>query len=224
MGTENLATRLAPLTDFLGSSPLTAAVAELEYALEGCGAEEVTRRLEEQNVSAELLGAAFLARNEFGRINDVIHAAAIAISLQSLLEPGEVLKRPSLAAGNDPSRPFDVETNRRIAEFKLARWDGHDAGRKRQLFKDLVHLAAYDAGDRRAELYVLGNRPATFLATTRSTAAWALNRISDKTRVLFEHRFGSVETPIPEFVRGAAAHVQVIDLEEILPQHFASSV
>jgi hypothetical protein len=210
------------LTEFLGSGPLTAAVAELEYALEGCSAEDLTLRLQEQGVSTDLLSAAFVARREFGRINDVIHAAAVAISLPSLLEPGEVLKRPSLAAGNDPSRPFDVETDRRIAEFKLARWDGHDAGRKRQLFKDLVHLAAHDADDRRAELYVLGTRPATFLTTTTSTAAWALNRMSDKTRLLFEQRFGSVQTPIPEFVSRAAAHVQIINLEEALPQYFAS--
>jgi hypothetical protein len=167
------------------------------------------------------LRSAFFARREFGRINDVIHAAAIAISLPHLLQPGEVLKRPSLAACNDPSRPFDVETDRRIAEFKLSRWDGHDAGRKRQLFKDLVYLAAFEADACKAELYVLGTRPETFLTTTVSTAAWALNRMSDKTRLLFEERFGSLQTPIPAFVSGPAAHVRIIDLERVLPQYFS---
>lgn len=70
-------------------------------------------------MSEELLRSAFYARAEFGRINDLIHAAAIALALPHLLATGEVLKRPSLAAGNDPSRPFDVETDRRVAEFNL---------------------------------------------------------------------------------------------------------
>jgi hypothetical protein len=120
---------------------------------------------------------------KFGRINDVIHAVAIALTLPRLLEPGERLKRPSLAAGNDPSRPFDIETDRRAAEFKLSRWTGHDAGRKRQLFKDLVHLAAADVSERSVELYVLGTRPQQFLTTTSSTAGWALNRMADNCRV-----------------------------------------
>lgn len=73
--------------------------------------------------------------------------------------------------GNDSTRPYAVATDRRVAEFKLSRWDGHDAGRKRHLFKDLVHLAAADHACRTVELYVLGSRPAQFLRTTRSVAA-----------------------------------------------------
>lgn len=218
---SDLGTRLKPLTSFLGTSPLTLAIAELEHALDGCTTEELVSRLNERGVSAELLRAAFDARREFGRINDVIHATSIAITLRHVLEPGEVLKRPSLAAGNDPSRPFDVETDRRFAEFKLSRWDGHDAARKRQLFKDLVHLAALEPDGRQAELYVLGSRPIRFLTTTISTAAWALNRMSDTTRGLFEQEFGSLQIRIPAFVSGPAAHVRIIDLEEVLPEYFA---
>jgi hypothetical protein len=91
--------------------------------------------------------------------------------LVELLEPDETLRRPSLAAGNDPSRPYDVETDQRIAEFKLAQWGGNDAMRKRHVFKDLVHLAA-DSSGRRPELYVLGQQPRRFLSETRSSAAW----------------------------------------------------
>jgi hypothetical protein len=64
-----------------------------------------------------------------------------------VLEPGEVLKRPSRAAGNDPGRLFDVETNLRAAEFKLARWtNGGNGGREKDLFKDLVLLTQAPAG------------------------------------------------------------------------------
>lgn len=180
-------------------------------------------RLAEEGVTDDLLRAAFVARAEFGRINDLIHAAAIGLALPRLLQRGERLRRPSLAAGNDPSRPFDLETDRRIAEFKLSRWDGHDAGRKRQLFKDLVHLAAATADGRQAELYVLGVRPIRFLNQTTSTAAWALNRMADKTKETFERQFGSTNIPIPQFLDGPAAHVRVVDLEVALPHLFAAA-
>lgn len=221
---EDLPTRLAPLTEFMGVAPLTDAIAALEKAMDGRKAEDVPSVLADAGVSIDLLSSAFYARARFGRVNDVIHATAIALALPHLLEPNESLKRPSLAAGNDPSRPFDVETDRRVAEFKLARWDGHDAGRKRQLFKDLVHLAAADVEGRVAELYVLGTRPAQFLNETTATAAWALNRMADKTKRMFEDRFGSMLVPIPTFVNGPAAHVRIIDLEQVVPELFTPQV
>jgi len=224
MATTSLEAALAPLTRFLGVAPLTDSIARLEYALEGCTGEEAPGRLHERGVSSDLLRAGLLARERFGRINDLIHATAIALALPHLLCPGETLRRPSLAAGNDPSRPYDVETDLRIAEFKLARWAGSDAGRKRHLFKDVVHLAAADHGGRSVELYVLGQQPAHFLQMTTSTAAWALNRMADHTRQLFEQRFGSLRTPIPDFINGPAAHVAVIDLEQRLPQLFPPSM
>lgn len=76
----------------------------------------------------ELLSAAITVRRDLGRISDLIHAAAIVLVLPQVLEDGEqIINRPSLAAGNDPSRPYDLETNRRVAEFKLSRWAGTDA-------------------------------------------------------------------------------------------------
>lgn len=46
--------------------------------------------------------------------------------------------------------------------------------RKRQTFKDLMMLAV-DTSGRRAELFVIGPEPCRFLATSTSTAAWALD-------------------------------------------------
>jgi hypothetical protein len=66
--------------------------------------------------------AALTGRESLGRLNDLIHAAGIVVALPHLLEDGEeIAVRPSLAVGNDPSRPFHLETDRRVAEFKLAR-------------------------------------------------------------------------------------------------------
>ena len=222
MSGQGLEAQLAALGEYMERGPLTASIAQLEHALAGCDHTDLSGQLEAHGMTPDVLRAAFVARENFGRINDLIHAAAISLALPHILEPGEKLRRPSLAAGNDPTRLYDVETDRRIAEFKLSRWDGHDGGRKRQLFKDLVHLAAADHAGRSVELYVLGSRPAQFLATTRSVAEWGLNRGADRTRQLFEERFGSLQVPIPKFVSGPAAHVQIIDLEVRLPKVFAS--
>jgi hypothetical protein len=113
-----------------------------------------------------------------------------------------------------------LETNRRVAEFKLSRWTGSDAMRKRNTFKDLVHLAAEGSG-RAAELYVLGDKPIRFLQASASTARWGLDR-SPTTQELFKERFGSLETSIADFVCGPGMGVQVIDLEKSLPQLFGT--
>jgi hypothetical protein len=68
---------------------------------------------------------------------------------------------------------------------------------------------------------VLGDRPVRFLRETRSTARWALDRFP-ATRGLFEDRFGSLDTPIPQFTSGAAHKVKIINLEERLPDLFSA--
>jgi hypothetical protein len=157
-------------------------------------------------------------RSTVGRINDVIHAAAISQVLTQVLEPGEeVTVRPSLAAGNDPSRPFDVETNLRVAEFKIAEWKGKDAMRKRGVFADLVNLAADDS-DRKAQLYVVADAPIHFLRSSTSSASWGLNRSGPNTRERYAERFDPEwKLSISEFTAGPAAHVELIDLRTFLP-------
>lgn len=209
------------LDKFLDDGSLTTVIAGLEHDLDGCNRDSLQAVLDGHDISPELLRGAMLVRERLGRISDVIHATAIALVLAESMRPGEVLARPSLAAGNDPSRPYDVESDQRVAEFKLARWDGSDAMRKRHVFKDLVTLTA-DASGRHAELYVLGDRPVRFLHETRSTARWALDRFP-ATRELFEDRFGSLDTPIPQFTNGPAHKVKIINLEEWLPDLFSTT-
>ena len=135
--------RLAAFLD----RPLTEQIAQLERDIDGCSGDGAAEVVRAAGVDGPLLDAAIDVRVRLGRINDLIHAAAIVLSIPRILRPGErLVRRPSLAAGNDPSRPFDLETDLRVAEFKLAVWKGADAMRKRQTVKDLVHLAAEDSG------------------------------------------------------------------------------
>lgn len=205
------------LLAFLGGGRLTDVVAALEHELAGASGKEAAAAVDAVGIDASLLASALLVRRDLGRLNDLIHACAITLCLPHILLPGEtIVRRPSLAAGNDESRPYDLETDRRVAEFKLARWSGADAMRKRGVFHDLVHLAAAD-GDRVPELYVVGQAPIRFLRTTTARAAWGLDN-SPSTQVLFAERFGSLTTPIGQFTEEAAAHVRLIDLAEVLPE------
>lgn len=81
-------------------------------------------------------------------MSDLIHAAAIVVLLPRLLGEGEVVtNRPSLAAGNDPARPFDLETNLRVAEFKLSQWAGADAMTKRKCSRTWCTWLPMNRGD-----------------------------------------------------------------------------
>lgn len=196
--------------------PLTERIAQLEHDLEQATAAEAATVADHAGVDGTLLDAALDVRAGLGRLNDLVHAVAILLLLPHILDTDErVARRPSLAAGNDRSRPYDLETDRRIAEFKLSVWKGADALRKRQTFKDLVHLAADDSG-RNAELYVVGDAPIRFLRTSRSTAQWALDR-SPAVNRLFTNRFGPLNTPIGDFTTGPGAHVRLVDLSELAP-------
>lgn len=213
---------LQRLQRFAQAHPLTAGLAQLEWDLAGATGVTMAARAGTFGIDADLLRSAITVREAVGRINDLIHAASIVLIAQRILEPDEVLKRPSLAAGNDPTRLFDLETDRRVAEFKLSQWRGADAARKRQTFKDLVELAA-EPSDRRAQLYVLGPRPLQFLRHSTSSAAWALAK-SPTVLIRFAEHFGSPESiSVAEFTAGMAAEVDLVDLAELAPDLFVAS-
>ena len=209
------------LLSFLKGGALTKTIADLEYALDGKDSDALGAVATEAGITFDLLAATMAVRAELGRMSDLIHAAGIVLALPHLLEPGERVKgRPSLAAGNDPSRPFDLETDRRVAEFKLSVWmAGSNAMRKRQTFKDLVGLAL-DTSGRRAELYVLGPQPDRFLRGSKSMASWALDRSAESLKKRFVTRFGSLEMPVSTFTSTYAKDVVVIDLATKLPDIF----
>lgn len=170
-------------------------------------------------MSVELLHAALTVRRDIGRLNDLIHALAIGLTLESLLDPDErITVAPSLAAGNDAAtQTFDLQTDRRAAEFKLSVWTGHDSQRQRGLFGDLVNLAAHAPAGHTAQLFAVGQRPGKWLHNTRSRVAWALDGANRSTVAAVEHLGAPHELPIPEFAHTYAARVEVVDLNKHIP-------
>lgn len=207
------------LADFMAGLSLTSRVATLEDALVGADGPSATAIAADSDIITETLTAALAVREIFGRVSDVIHALVITLALPRILEPDEVITiRPSLAAGNDPSRKFDLETNKRVAEFKVSGWTGADSMRKRGAFVDLVHVAL-DESPRAKYVYVLGGSSRRFLESTTSTAAWGFTRKSSLQRDAFEARWGPAEDiTIAAFRRNHAAEVRIVDLYDVLPE------
>ena len=128
--------KLAALLRFLDRGPLALTIGSLEQALAGCDREDILDVLDEHVLTPAALEAACVAREKLRRLSDVIHAAAIALILPQLLEPGERVTHTSLAVRTDLTDPFDLQTDRRVARFQLAMWDGADAKRRRLLVRD----------------------------------------------------------------------------------------
>jgi hypothetical protein len=219
-GAVDLSESFAALLTFAGGS-LTKTVADLEQSFQQSDAPGIQAALDQRRITAGALEAGLVARDHLGRLNDIVHAAAITAVLPLLLEPDERVEFVSLAAGNSPNRPFDLATDRRIGEFKLSRWDGHDTARKLHLTKDLVHLAA-DVSGRRAQLFVLDQRPIQFAVKSKSPIANLLRRFP-ATLELFKAEFGDPTVSISQFRSAAAARVEIIDLRPILGQVIAAA-
>ena len=112
----------------------------LEIRLTGLDGATARSIIDHEDLGEEKLDAALLIKLVAGQINVLVHAVGIVNALPYLLEKGEVVESVSLGAGNS-GRKHDLETDRRVAEFKFIRWRGADAVRQDNLFADLFNLA-----------------------------------------------------------------------------------
>lgn len=197
---------------FLATNSLTSTLAGLEALLKGAGGERAEQIAANSGFDEDLVDSALVVRERVGMLDTLIHAAVITQVLPLILEDDEVLAAPpSLGAGNDPSRPFDLETNFRVAEFKLSSWKGRDSQRQRGLFADVVGLSL-DRTGRRRQMYVVGDLPVKFLATSNSDAAKMLS----KAALHLRNPDGLLNCmSVSEFTR--EADIKVINLQDLIP-------
>jgi hypothetical protein len=176
----NLAEAIAALDRFSGQD-LTRTLSRIELAIEGRATDACAALLLEHHAQHNALAAAGLVKRLAGQINVIIHALGILLCLPEVLQPGEVVESISLGAGNT-GKPFDLETNRRIAEFKFIAWrGGPEAIRQNSIFKDFYCLAEHDS-PKSKHLYVLGTKfPLKFLNGRR-----ALKSVLSKNVGLYE--------------------------------------
>lgn len=195
---------------------LTARIGSLEQAVRQRPAGEVEALLSSEQLEDQLVAAARLVKAMAGQINTLIHCAGILISLPHILDRDETVEYVSLGAGNT-GREFDLETDRRVAEFKFIDWrGGSETIRQNNLFSDLFGLATADT-DKRRLLYLLGtDHPLRFLNGGRSLTS-VLSRLP-KVRRRFDElyeagRFATVR----DYWHTVENQVELADLRQLVP-------
>ena len=191
---------------------LTVTLGRIEGAVRGLSVEDCGAFLESEGVDRGALAAAAELKRLAGQINVTIHALGILLCLPHILEAGETVQYVSLGAGNT-GRQFDLETNRRIAEFKFIRWrGGAETIRQNSIFKDFYLLAEHPTSKRKY-LYVLGTQHVwKFLRGGRALTS-VLSR-NNKLRDLFFERFGKQFQTVGEYY---GVHHRLVEIEDVSP-------
>lgn len=201
------------LSRFAGSN-LTDTLSRIEESVRGVTAERASSFLAEAGAERAVLAAAGEMKRLAGQINVTIHALGILLCLPQLLEEGEHVEYVSLGAGNT-GRQFDLETNRRVAEFKFINWrGGSESIRQNSIFKDFFMLAD-SPSTKRKYLYLLGTAHALkFLHGGRSIRS-VLSR-HDKMQKLFFSRFGDRYTKVRDYYEAQQGAVAIVDVSDWL--------
>jgi hypothetical protein len=145
---------LVKIEGFKGSS-LKARLSQLEELAVNISMSGSTGFCTEQGIDARLMLSARRVKAAAAQIDEVIHSVGILQSLSQILEPDEQIEYVSLGAGNT-GKKFDLETNKRVAEFKFIDWQPKsNTIRENGIFKDFYGLAEHET-TKKKELYVIG--------------------------------------------------------------------
>lgn len=212
---EGLVEAVARLDALTKASGLTSWIAGLEVGLQGEDGANVRAAIERDGIGRETLDAALLIKRVSGQINVLVHAIGILNALPYILEPGERVESLSLGAGNT-GRPYDLETDQRVAEFKFIAWrGGPESIRQNQLFKDLFYLVSRPTTKRRY-LYVVGKaRPMHFFEHSRALTSVLSKDAATETR--FRQMYGEQFRTVREYYTTVRHLVEIVDLADLVP-------
>ena len=210
----NLVTALRAVEEFAKGDALTTRIASVEHELSHASREEIVARLTSKGFGEQTLLAALAIKAAAGQINVVIHALGILMSLEHVLVPGENVQSLSLGAGNT-GRPFDLETDRQIAEFKFIRWRGRDTIRQNSTFVDIFNLCSARTKRRRV-LYVLDKaHPLRFLRGRRALAS-VLSKNAGAAR-RFSELHGTKYERVGQYYATIEKRIEIVDLRDLVP-------
>ena len=195
---------------------LTSRLASLETFFCSNGRTSYATRCTTEQIDNELLDALLVIKRIAGQVNVSIHAVGILLALPKILRTGEKVERLSLGAGNT-GRPFDLVTNRRVAEFKFIHWrGGAETIRQNAVFKDFYYLAESTIRKQKF-LYVLGaDHPLRFFNGGR-----ALRNVMSKNYKLwndFRERYGDRFGVVRDYFQYRKRSVRIVDLLRTLPE------
>lgn len=197
------------IENFQGTS-LTESLSVIESNIVGLGINEVLGFCGSRKIDHAFLASALSIKKVAGQINVIIHAAGILHSLQSILEPGELVESTSLGAGNT-GRKFDLETNFRVAEYKFIDWQGGpESIRQNGIFKDFFELAEYETAKKKF-LYVVGTEfPLRFFRGGR-----ALTSVLSRQPLLLDRvaaKYGTGVTKVCDYYELKKHEVSICDV------------
>jgi hypothetical protein len=210
-----LTAAISALQVFCGPD-LAQTIERIEASLQNTTADTCGAALAACGSRAEVLSAAGLVKRLAGQIHVIIHALGILLCLPRILKPGEVIEYVSLGAGNT-GRPFDLETNQRIAEFKFIRWQGGtEPIRQNALFKDFYGMAEYPI-EKQKFLYVLGTEvPEKFFNGGRAISSVFSRNV--KLWKEFEAKFGAQCRTVSDYYLPRKSAVVIHDVSPFVPE------
>ena len=213
--TDDPVTIARTLAAFTGPK-LTATLAKVEGSINGLTAESCQEFLDQAKAGKQALAAAAEMKRLAGQINVVIHALGILLCLPHILEEGERVDYVSLGAGNT-GRMFDLETDRRVAEFKFIKWQGgSETIRQNSIFKDAFELVRHDT-TKEKYLYVVGTHyPLKFLQGGRSLDS-VLSRHT-ALKQAFDNLYGDQFKRVRDWYAAHGSAISVVDVSPWLSE------
>lgn len=203
---------IARLPDQFMGAELTVTLSRIEGSAQGLSVEACGEFLKSEGVVGQTLASAAELKRLADQINVTIHVLGILLCLPRILERGETVEYVSLGAGNT-GRQFDLETYRRVAEFKFIRWrGGAEATRQNAIFKDFYMLAEYPT-PKRKYLYLLGTHHALRFMRGGRALTSILGR-NNRVRNLLFQRFGKQFGTVGEYY---AVHHDKVEIEDVSP-------
>ncbi len=190
-------------------------ISDLEKTIENEKVEGVRRLIQEQNLDRYFLSAASAVKRASAQIDVVIHAVGIIYSLPYILDKDEHIVRASIGASS-ASGEYDLETDRRLAEFKFSKWQGSgDAVRKKTLFEDFVKLAIAETSKEKY-LYILDSSVPIRFLRGNSFVLRLLDR-NNGVREKFIAAFGDKYQKVNEFHSAFENEIKLVDLIGLVP-------
>jgi len=217
---EDLNCAIEKLLSFSINTDLTSTISKIENDLSNQNSNFVNTYLSENELDTGILQSAFLLKNSLGQINVIIHALGIVNLLKYILEDNEVIQELSIGAGNT-NRPFDLTTNKRIAEFKFINWSGErDTIRQNSVFKDFFELAEYKT-DRKKYLYVL-DRDVVVKFFNNNRALDSVLSKNETTRKKFYNIYGDIYSTVADYYKENNNKVEIVEIRDFDKELFKS--
>lgn len=209
---------LETILNFSSEESLTKRIANIESNLKDNGTEFIKSYIKKDVIDETTLQSAIILKKAIGQIDVIIHALGIINTLPYILEQDEKIQYLSLGAGNT-GREFDLETNKRIAEFKFISWSGKsDTIRQNNTFKDFFQLVEAST-EKKRNLYILDKEKVlNFFNNNRALKSVLSKNQSVKDN--FYKLYGDKYKTVSQYYSDKKHLVEIIDLSHICKNMF----